>query len=356
MSENNRMTFELPRIDAGYLLEQEMGLHIGRGSAFYGTPTREPESEFDREEYRMMLENPEFCRLARIAAEPDLYVINRIGGGSMALEEIRLHHKSSEGETVAAVAFSSEGSTIMGFENFRAYLDWWSERFTGKSDKDGIYFFPLKISLEEFLYILHTIDSFRRVSYLNQLNFVRTETPTMEFEEFARTMADSVKSRDIRWLLPAFLVLTPGLGQYKMEIAPEQVSILAEQDYTLTLAAGTDGKKLLAFGETGKNLGVEFFRSWLMASGFEINAAGEGGSAAADRIFIAPTALTNHYWHMESAEGGRALVNHRSCTAEELKTALAGLFEKAGKQGFCCQCGAKLPAGAAFCGSCGAKV
>lgn len=327
MTENKNTTFELLKNDAKYLLEKELGLQINRGSAFYRDSGGGSEPAYGKSEYRALLDNPEFQRSARIVANPDLYVINRIGGGAMGLEEIRLHRKKSEGDDLVAVAEATDGNcTIMGFESFGKYLDWWAERFAGKNEDTAVNYFPMKLRLEEFLFLLHAVDSYRRVSYQNLLDFNYTNRPAMEFAEFAQTMAASLKSRDIRWLLPAFLVVTPGMEQYKIEVEPGQAAVLADQNFTVTLETGAGGKKLLAFGEAGKCAGVEFFRSWLMASGFEINTAGTDGFTGVERVFIAPTALANHFFRLETSETGGALVSHQAYTSEELKRKLEELY------------------------------
>ncbi len=76
-------------------------------------------------------------------------------------------------------------------------------------------------------------------------------------------------------------------------------------------------------------MGVEFLHSWLLSCGFEIHAAEPEGFKAVERLFIAPTVLTNHFVRLKGAQGGKATVNHQAYTAEQLLTKLDELFGKA---------------------------
>jgi hypothetical protein len=257
------------------------------------------------------------------------------------------------------------------------------------------------------MFALHTIDSFRRVSYQNMLAHVFTDRAYVKVQEFLHSMTDSLKSLDIRWLLPAFLAVTPGVEQYQTEIDPQNIAVLLKQDF---FAEGklASGESVLVFGEAGQIMGVEFFRSWFTSCGIEISVAEAEGFKAAERLFIAPTVLGNHFVRLEDAGNGRALVNHQLYTTEQLAFKLDELFARAftlevtpvnaGKDAvpvagakpaaapasasakesvpppppasvrpsvssppipdkkFCSNCGSKLSAKAAFCRDCGKKV
>jgi len=181
-------------------------------------------------------------------------------------------------------------------------------------------------------------------------------------------MAVSIKSMDIRWLLPAFLVVTPGLEQYQSEIDPQNIGVLLEHDFFREgkLASGGD---VLIFGEAGQIMGVEFFRSWFTSCGVEINVACSDTFEAVERLFIAPTLLGNHFVRLEGTDNGKAMVNHQLYTTEQLAFELDELFGSAfavnvvsktaptpPAKKFCSSCVSKVSVGAVFCGNCGAKL
>jgi hypothetical protein len=154
------------------------------------------------------------------------------------------------------------------------------------------------------------------------------ESAHQKFSDFTQTMAAAISSADIRWLLPAFMVILPGFETYKIEIIPENAGVLYDYNFleNAKLASGDD---VLIFGEAGESMGIEFYRTWLMASGFEINVSESNGFTTTDRIFIAPTAVTNHFVRLETSGNGNTMVNHQAFTIEELNVKLDELFEKA---------------------------
>lgn len=222
-----------------------------------------------------------------------------------------------------------EGSIlILVYENYGAYLDVWAQDFVSPNDAPAANYIPPTVKLEEFLFILHVVDSFRRVSYQNMLDHAFTDRAKITITEFMESMTDSLKSLDIRWLLPAFLSVTPGIEGYHTEMDMKNLEILLThaffEEETLT-----SGEETLMFGEAGQAMGVEFFHSWLLSCGFEINVAGSDGFQTVERLFIAPTVLTNHFVQIEDVEEGKASVNHQSYTMEQLMYKLGELFDKA---------------------------
>jgi hypothetical protein len=326
---NEPATFVLKQADIGDLFINEAGLECNIGSAFYQTTPKDGTSANVKDKYGELLSDSEFMRAARIIAQPDLYVLNRIGGGSLGLTEIHLHRKKTEGEFVVATEQRLDGtSTIQVYKDYKNFLAWWAEHFSAKIDETVANYIPPKVSLEQFLFILHAIDSFRRVSYHNMLNYSFMESAHQKFSDFTQTMAAAISSADIRWLLPAFMVILPGFETYKIEIIPENAGVLYDYNFleNAKLASGDD---VLIFGEAGESMGIEFYRTWLMASGFEINVSESNGFTTTDRIFIAPTAVTNHFVRLETSGNGNTMVNHQAFTIEELNVKLDELFEKA---------------------------
>lgn len=370
------VSFIIEQGDIGTLLAGDPGLLPNSGSAF-SKVTPVVSTGMDRNAvYGELLGNRDFLRSLRIIAQPDLYGTVRISG-AQGLTGIRFHRKNSEGSSVAVTEQDTDGRWVISlFDDYKAYLAWWMKGFVGPSESPTANFIPPKVSLEEFLFVLHAVDSFRRVSYQNMLSHVFSDRTYVKVPEFLRSMADSLKSLDIRWLLPAFLAVTPGVEQYQTAIDPQNIAILLQQDF-FTEGKLDSGEDALIFGEAGQIMGVEFFRSWFTSCGLEINVSGPNGFKTAERLFIAPTVLANHFARLEDAGDGKAMVNHQAYTTEQLTFKLDELFGQAfaidvmpvraksdaapspaapSVRNFCVNCGSKVLAGAVFCDNCGTKI
>ncbi|MBU7006559.1 zinc ribbon domain-containing protein [Phosphitispora fastidiosa] len=378
------MRFNIEQDDIGSILAGDTGLVPNSGSAFYKAA---PSVESNRDLtalYGELLTDREFLRAMRIATQPDLYIVVRVAG-AQGLTEIRLHRRKSEGESVVTTEQRAEGSlTLSVFENAGAWLNEWVKGFAGDSDAPAANYIPPKVSLEEFLFVLHAVDSFRRTSYQNMLSHVFTDRAYVKVPEFLQSMADSLKSMDVRWLLPAFLAVTPGVEQYQTDIDPQNIAVLLQHDF-FTEGKLASGENVLVFGEAGQIMGVEFFRSWFTSCGMEINVAGPEGFKTAERLFITPTILGNHFTRLENTDKAKAMVNHQVYTMEQLTFKLDELLGRAFAKDadpdrvepgaapspvppspstapappvrkFCANCGSKILAEAGFCGNCGTKL
>ncbi len=397
----------IKQADAPALLQKELGLEITGGSLFYTIRQGGAVSSNLKKTYASLLADPEFLRAARILAQPDLYVTVR-AAGVKGLSELRLHRKKGEGAYVVAAEAMEDGRiAISVFDDYRAYLDRWAKDSASPADETAVNYLPPKIRFGEFLLALHAIDSFRRVSYRNMLDHAFMERTYIKTAEFTQSMADSIRSLDIRWLLPAFLAVTPGAEECLAKIDPKDLAVLMEQDFLVPSKLSPSGEDILYFGEAGQLMGVEFLRSWFSSFGFEIQVAEGTGFTAAERLFIAPTFLSNHLVRLETAEDGDIMVNHQAYTTDQLMQKLEELFgaafaaerpvaapiaasgttapseapspaaeaspEKPAEEAapaqakippvtpapagrFCWNCGHKLSDNAAFCANCGAKI
>ena len=325
---NEPVSYIIEQAGVGALLAKDTGLLPNNGSVFYkAAPAAGADTDI-KAVYSELLADQEFLRALRIVAEPDLYAVVRVAG-AQGLTETRLHRRKNEGDNVAATELRADGSLIISvFESYKDWVDLWAESFTTLSDVPAANYIPPMVSLEEFMFVLHTVDSFRRVSYQNMLSHVFTDRTYVKAPEFLGSMADSLKSLDIRWLLPAFLAVTPGIEQYQTDIDPQNIAVLLQHDFFMEgkLASGDD---VLVFGEAGQIMGVEFFRSWFTSCGMEIKVAEPDGFMAAERLFIAPTILGSHFVQLEGSANGQAMVNHQVYTKEQFAFKLDELFDRA---------------------------
>jgi hypothetical protein len=322
-----------------------------------------------------LLADPDFAPLLQTLAAPQLLVRSRLGGGSASFEEMRLCASPSASARLLAVAITDEGAYLIRvFEDSDAFVAWWMESFAGRNDETIANYVPPRVALGAFLLILHTVDMFRRIAYQRTLDFDLQSTVSLRAADFAALLPRSLQSMDLRWLLPTFATVTPNLGELRPNIVPEHAQALNDLGFVRNTQDPQSGEDLLLFGEAGQAMGVEFMRSWFLAAGFEFTVQGSGSATALPRLFIAPTALANHFVQVETPRDGRAMVNHQAYTYPQLEVKLQEIMEQAfalctraaqqalpsqpatSAQVQCPHCGQIVPVNVRFCVNCGQRV
>jgi hypothetical protein len=310
---------------------ERLGLALNPLSPLAGLATaRQVPERLD--EGTVQTDQPAFRQALTIAAQPDLLVRGRIGGGSVDLMEFTLSRCQARGDSLALAAVVAEGQILLRlFTDSQAFIAWFMTHYAGKNEQTVANFIPPTVELGEFIYLLHAVDAFRIATFRSMLEYRAGQQPTLRLSEFMDSMRRSVRSRDIRWLLPAFLVLTPGLDPAAIDLAAEKTQILLDRTFLETHAEPGGGEQVLGFAEAGRTMGVEFYRTWLVAAGFEIRVAGPAGATPVERLFIAPTALANHLVQIETkaAAGQPVKVNHQALTYGQLEQKLNALFARA---------------------------
>jgi hypothetical protein len=331
-----------------------------------------------------LLADPEFAPLVDTLAAPQLLIRQRLGGGSASFDEMRVCASPTTAERLLAVAVTDDGGYLVRvFEGPGAFVAWWMESLAGRNEETIANYVPPRLDLGAFLLILHTVDMFRRVSYQRALNFDYESTVSVPVADFAPLMSRALQSRDLRWLLPTFVAVTPNLADVVPEIRPEHSQALADLAFLRNAKDAQTGEDILLFGEAGQSMGVEFMRSWFLAAGFEFSVAGQGAQKELPRLFIAPTALANHFVRLEMSPEGGCTVNHQAYTYPQLEVKLQEILERAyalcarpapqpeaappppeatappttaPAQVLCPHCGEMVDANMRFCVHCGGRV
>lgn len=364
---NEPITFVIKQEDIATLLS-EMELTCSQGSDFYRIAASTPADAGIKAVYRKLILDKEFYKAMCIVAQPDLYVKIRLAG-VRGVSESRLHRSNTEGSPVVLTEQGEDDNVVITmFDNYSSYLNKWAQEYIGSVEAPVANYIPPEVGLEEFMLILHTIDSFRRVTYQNLLDYVYVDNAYIRISEFTKTMAGALSSLDIRWLLPAFMAVTPGIEQYNTNLEAKNLGILMTHSFFTEGLLGS-GEEVLVFGEAGQVMGLEFLHSWLMSFGFEINVTNSRGFKTLERLFIAPTVLTNHFVRLRDIAEGKAMVNHQTYVSEQLMSKLDEVFGKAlslkdmpattatlPKAKFCSNCGTKIEINAAFCSNCGTQI
>ncbi len=315
----------------------------------------------------------------QILAKPELIMENRNGGGSQVLNYFTACQASSINEDAFAVIMPSFEGTFMFqlFETPWLYLAWWIDLYASKPLEPVPNFMPPPLQLESLVYLLHSIDCYRRCSFISQLSFTPTDSPSITLDAYVETFKQSIKSADLRWLLPSFFALVPNLDLSEFNEDAEYLKSITELDFLLPEKNNNTNDAVFGFGEAGQFMGVEFYRCWFQSIGFEISVLTNNKWQILQRGFLAPTSLANHLILTEANKNNALTFNHQAMTREALEFKLSQIFrsilsgtldqmaelpsienqvESSSNFIICASCGAKLPADAKFCNHCGAPV
>jgi hypothetical protein len=261
-----------------------------------------------------LADDQDFCTTAEIIADPAFLLKNRTGSSLHGFGETRIC-LGKKSEALAVVSRAEDGFILRLFHSPNEYALWWTEKYASRNTNPGANYVPQGQSLESMLLILQVIDSYRRVYYQNALAYETKERFFITAEAFARSMHLAVKSRDFRWLLPAFIMLNPGLSQAAVNITSKHLEVLTDLNF-LKAGKNATGEDLFLFGEAGVVMGQEFLTSWYTSHSFEpvttIKNKGIG------TLFIAPTALTNHVMETQITGQGTCSVVHQNLTENQL--------------------------------------
>ena len=335
--------FQVNRADLYALFIDRLGLDCQPLSPLTGLltgPSQQPQA--GPAVLKSMAEQEEVHLAAAILADPQHRLLLRTGGG-VTPGALMVACANAPVDPQAVVVFSPTSGngyqveTFISADDFAAWaanlldsvplfaaLELEVQALEAAGIKEYLHLIPDSLPLEAFIYLIHGIDSYRRATYCSMLEYKPDEEVSLTAAEFDGSLIQSLNSRDLRWLLPAFMALTPGLASFKVMPEPEHLQMLLDKG--LLLAGQVEGSHTLLYSwpENGRRLGVEFYRTWSGAAGLELTFR---GGQTGQRAFIAATALTNHYFNLEQPEGpGRVVAQHEPLNKTGLAEKIAGLF------------------------------
>ncbi len=340
--------FQVNQVDLMLLFVEQLGLQLQPLSPLSELSAQAPGSgglpqQTDPATLQNIAEQAEVRLAAAILADPQRRLLLRYGGGVIPVAEIFACDNPSF-NAQAVVAISSTRGNIYQVETFPSAGDFaaWvadlldrvplfaalpveAQALESAGMQEYLHLIPDSLPLETFIYLLHGIDSYRRASYGSMLDYKVNAELSLTAAEFDGSLIQSLNSRDLRWLLPAFMALTPGLAAYTLK--PELKHLQVLLDRGLLAAGQVEGSQTLlyAWPEAGRRLGVEFYRTWAGGAGLELAFAGMRDKQTAERAFITPTALANHYFSLAQVEGG-ASVSHNPLDKSGLVDKIVSLF------------------------------
>jgi hypothetical protein len=298
-------------------------------------------------------------RALRILAAPAASLQQRHGGPLLAYGLSTACLGSGDAGVAVAAPRADDQFELLLYADARSFVDDWLDAHASAADEEVANLLPPPLPLAALPLLLHAIDAFRRASYQSALRHETDEPLSLSVAEFNRSLRDAAASADLRWLLPAFLQLTPGLDFTALAAGEGDPGLLAQFDL-LTLRQ-PEPAPVFGFGTNGHLLGSEFIGGWHAAVGFELRRHGASVDATLARVFVAPTHLTNHWFEMA---GDGLSVNHQALRVSVLAQRLDELLTSAAREPElaptpaagprkCTHCGHTFSANARFCGGCG---
>lgn len=317
--------------------------------------------------FKQCQEDPRFKTMAINFLEPVLKITFNRGGGSSAAEKFYLLFSNADKETVAQFTNDEGDLLLLLFDNFVAFLEWWTSIYASNSSGSYQAIFPEVMETETLVCALHSIDIYHRAYLESMLEYSGELGLTLTTGDFIELLKKALASGDKRWLLPTVFELTPNLKSSNIALKPENIEQIEKLGFLSSSAEG-----VLTLGERARLMGTEFITSFLGATGFQATALLNGEEVSLSRVFLATTAFTNHLCSFENAAGGATRFCHQPLNAEELKSALGkwldALLKAIGKpvadkpamaadaSRFCGNCGTPLLAGRKFCSNCGNPI
>lgn len=357
--------FTINKNDVGFLLHRlqlqaiaASPLHPFADSNTPVTPTEE------------LLQNNLFVAAMQVLAAPQRLLRVHAGGGTQPRGDlfIAVQPQNKSVQAVAVTPSQDDTWTVIAHAETKSCINWLLDIIAVENETAEAL--PATFTPEFLLYLFGAVDQYKRCGYEALLQYRQEESPVFSLNAFADNMQKAMKSADLRWLLPSFVVLTPGFSELNLMADSTVYEQLIDADIMLPVESA-GGEPLFTFGETGKELGEEFSKHWIQSSGIEVSIVSGEGAVAQHRAFLATTILTNHLFEIVKTGTANnisyASHSHHSLadrleewmTNDVAEPATVKAEDAAVQQAdvsvkkFCPQCGEPVRENIKFCGKCG---
>ena len=278
-TETETLAFQVASRDLGPFIVDAGGHHpdplspLAPDLESYAPGSTRPSSDLEA-----VLAHPRARDVASVVACPSLKLWGRTGGGTVPVSSFAVCGRPAiHPDLFVVVSPSFEDAFVLEvLEGIEEVAAWWADTLASPVEDDRPNLLPPPIALETLVYAFHTIDAFRRATLEGMLAYTTTEQPAISADEFSDSLLRAIGSRDLRWLLPAFLHLVPGLDVAGIDPRSEHLLFLVNQSFFVPAAEREDDRDVLVFGEAGIALGAEFHHGWLSAAGFELLVRSDG--------------------------------------------------------------------------------
>lgn len=317
--------------------------------------------------FKTLAESPSFKQIAKKTLQPDLKIDFRHGGAGAA-EDKYCALLSADDQTVLLQLFNSESDIILAlFPDWGKFLDWWTNAYASHGVEGYKTVFPGTMDTEVLVCAMHSVDIYRRAYMESMLDYSGGLNMSLKIQDFVQFLERSLASRDKRWLLPTLFEITPGLKTGSISVQPEHIKQLEDLGFVSRDA------DVLTLSERSMIMGTEFISSWMGSAGLQATALLKGKERNLSRVYLAPTAFSNHLFSFETSGGAGSRFRHQAATRTGLINTLSSWMEALQKvtgimpakpahaaaeqsQTFCGQCGSEIRPGKKFCTNCGASA
>jgi hypothetical protein len=304
-----------------------LGLKCNQLSQFYSAGPAVASSSDDAEK---AVNLPLFRRAAGILTNPQVRLSAIKGGSALPFEPFTVYAcPGASGMEFAALLKPGDEALVLYFASDQSFLDWWLDLFACKSTSPIVNTLVPRLPVEEFTFVLHVLDTFRRIYMESMLLYHPLKECRILEEDFKASFAVALNSADVRWLLPAFFSLTPGLRGTLLDLQPGIVET-AEMLHFISRTKNPDGGASdLLYGKPAMALGYEFATSWMFGLGLTVEVLNGVGTRLVAREFLAPTGLSNHLFTVEKGQAGLDMFTHLALTLEEYGSHMSALLQNA---------------------------
>lgn len=327
-----------------------------------------------------------FISVARQLLEPDLKIMYHTGGSGSVEDEFSVLMRKEDQSVLTLLKDSNEDFVLLFFTGYKQFLAWWTGIYAAGTEEKYPEIFSDTLPFEVLVYIMHSIDSYRRSHMESMLNYEREMNLSMRNSDYISSMKKSLASGDIRWLLPAFFELTPGLKGVSLKLLPEHIQTAEKLKFVHERTDEESGEEIVTLGDKAKSIGTEFLMTWLGSTGWQAVILDNEQQRVLSRVLLAPTGFTNHLFSFQVSKDGFCFFNHQALNKSELLNSLYKWFESlhnvispesnqqkitGARDGnavsadsgsvtsdklFCRNCGKELKPGNRFCTKCGTPV
>jgi hypothetical protein len=299
-----------------------------------------------------------YIAILNILLIPDFHFKQNIAGKCIDHYSVNTFLKNTSQDMVCVIE-GSEGFTILCFNKPEDYVLWFINFFTMNTKTEYGPLFDQEVSLNTILMTLHCIDMYSRGFYESMLSYNLDTGVTMLKDDFELSYAVALKSRDIRWLAPSLFYLTPSLSTTQEKLSVGNLNILKEKDL-IKLWKNEKDDELITITEKAQEIGYEFCHNWIQSIGISAVALVNDKKRLLSRIYLAPTAYTNHLFSFKMSQKKEFMCNYQTLTREKLtknftqwiKAVVNTCLEK----NICPSCKKIINEDSVFCIYCGAKL
>lgn len=268
-------------------------------------------------------------RIATILARPDVRVRHAVADASGEWSVFVACWRRADPNTfVVLLPRSPDDYAVLTFDSAAAYLAWWVSELSSGATRTIANCMPPLVPLPALVYALHAVDAHRRAALRQASEYGGGAPLWIAAAEFAATMRIAITSRDTRWLLPAFLSLTPGVIPLLREPSDEQLAWLSDAAFLHPSRNQRTGEEGFSFGEAAVTFGEELNGGLRTALGVAVDVWTDHGAMSLEQVFLAPTVSANHCVRLEPGDDG-VVANHQALTLVDLYDKLYMLLRSA---------------------------